>query len=127
MMSSRYLWVCVFALTAVAAEPDWSKATAGLVPGQRLEVESKGQLVRGLFVLSNSGELLVTVAQGDVRRFAQPEVDRITRYGAESPKLTYVQNAREQMFPQPEVLFERPGAPAPLVKKKHKRWRPGRG
>ena len=107
--------------TSVFAASSWSDATAKLTPGARVVVEHKGKLDRGLYALSNADEIVIAQKAGPLA-IPQAEVDRVTVEGTESPNLGYFANALDQLFPKPELVYERANAPAPAKPEKKRHW-----
>jgi hypothetical protein len=104
-------------LSAFAAAPgDW--AGAKLIAGQRVEVQHGGKIERGIYSLTNADEIVISTSKVGLLAVPRSEVERVIRKGTDAPNLSYFQNARDQLFPKDEVVYERAGAAAPSKKKK---------
>ena len=98
---------------------EWGESTGKLTPGRRVEVQHKGKIDRGLYALSNSTEIVISSSGNTQLAIPQAEVDRVIALGTESPALGYFANGRDQLFPKPEVVYERNGAPAAAKRESH--------
>ena len=94
-------------LALVAGAAEWSEARGKLMPGQRIEVHHKGKIDRGLYSLANRSEIVITTGRNGFLSIPQSEVERIVARGSESAKLGYFANARDQLLPKAEVVYER--------------------
>ena len=93
----------------ICADADW---TSRLVPGQRIEIQHGGKVDRGLFALANSREIVMTTVNNGFLAVPRGELDRVLLRGAEPMNLKYFANVKDQLFPKPEIVYERAGAPA---------------
>ena len=108
--------------TAVVAA-DWGEATGKLTPGGRIEVHHQGKIDRGLFALANGSEIVITKSGNGFVAIPKAEVDRVITHGSELPNLSYFANAKGQLFPKSEVVYERTGAaPRPKAESKRHWW-----
>ena len=124
MLNRRWIiMLSASATTLIAA--DWREATGKLTPGQRVDIQHRDKIERGIYSLSNASEIVITKGDYGFLSIPQSEVDRVVARGSESPKLGYFMNARDQLFSKPEVVYERAGAPPAALKKQKKRlpWR----
>lgn len=103
------LGLLMIVTAALASAAEWRDATATLTPGMRIEVQHEGKVERGLFVLVNGSEIVITTAAKGFLTIPQAEVERVMRRGKESPNLSFFANASDQLFPKTEVLYERVG------------------
>ncbi len=102
---------------------EWGEATGKLTPGGRIEVHHQGQIDRGLFALANGSEIVITKSGNGVVSIPKTEVDRVITRGSESSNLSYFANARDQLFPKSDVVYERTGAPPkPKAETKRQWW-----
>ena len=99
----------------ICADADW---TSRLVPGQRIEIQHGGKVDRGLFALANSREIVMTTVNNGFFAIPQGEVDRVILRGAGPVKPGYFADAKDQLFPKLEVVYERAGAPAAPKRKR---------
>jgi hypothetical protein len=101
----KVLLLILTAAPLIAGPPDdWRTK---LVAGQRIEVEHGGKLDRGIYALSNLNEIVITTSRNGFLSILQSEVDRVILKGTDSPKLGYFKNAGDQLFPKPEVIYDR--------------------
>jgi hypothetical protein len=101
----------------MAATVDWPAIPGKLIAGQRVGVEHKGKLDRGIYALSNANEIVITQPGNGFLSIPQAEVDRVILQGTDMPKLSYFGNAHDQLFPKHELVYERNGAPATTRKR----------
>ena len=120
-MRNRLLIALLLAVP-VAFASEWSEVSEKLTPGNRVEVQHKGKFERGVYALSNANEIVITTKASGQLSIPRAEVERVILRGVESPTSGYFGNANDQLFPKPEIVYERAGAPPPARVKKSRHW-----